>query len=439
MRYKMKHKIKLGVVCLTRNTFDFQAAKEMYDKVLLDLNKLLNVEIISVKETVMDTPEAIDTGRLFAENSVDGLVIISGTFHLGHLLLEIKKTCDKPILLWALPELPYNGGKIRLNSACGVNLNASNLVKSGINDFVYHIGPKIDENWVDAIRMIVALRDSRIGIVGYRAHGFFNVGVNELALYRKFGVIVDHYELSELYNEMATETDKYLEKLNSTFDSDEVPQEKKMKVASLASSLKGFMTRHNLKALAIRCWPEFASSFGIAPCASMSLIQDDDYIVACEGDIDCTITMICHQAAGANTPFMADISQVNLEENSALLWHCGVAPCNLRDGRSSCTLDSYHAGGKGMTAGFVLKTGEVSIARLDSINGSYRLFLEKGTSLPMDKLLTGTYAKVVFSHPMKEVFDKVVYTGIAHHVSMVYGDFSDVFKIFARLKNIEIL
>lgn len=439
MRYKMKHKIKLGVVCLTRNTFDFQAAKEMYDKVLLDLNKLLNVEIISVKETVMDTPEAIDTGRLFAENSVDGLVIISGTFHLGHLLLEIKKTCDKPILLWALPELPYNGGKIRLNSACGVNLNASNLVKSGINDFVYHIGPKIDENWVDAIRMIVALRDSRIGIVGYRAHGFFNVGVNELALYGKFGVIVDHYELSELYNEMATETDKYLEKLNSTFDSDEVPQEKKMKVASLASSLKGFMTRHNLKALAIRCWPEFASSFGIAPCASMSLIQDDDYIVACEGDIDCTITMICHQAAGANTPFMADISQVNLEENSALLWHCGVAPCNLRDGRSSCTLDSYHAGGKGMTAGFVLKTGEVSIARLDSINGSYRLFLEKGTSLPMDKLLTGTYAKVVFSHPMKEVFDKVVYTGIAHHVSMVYGDFSDVFKIFARLKNIEIL
>ncbi|NLT18527.1 MAG: fucose isomerase [Clostridiales bacterium] len=435
----MKHKIKLGVVCLTRNTFDFQAAKEMYDKVLLDLNKLLNVEIISVKETVMDTPEAIDTGRLFAENSVDGLVIISGTFHLGHLLLEIKKTCDKPILLWALPELPYNGGKIRLNSACGVNLNASNLVKSGINDFVYHIGPKIDENWVDAIRMIVALRDSRIGIVGYRAHGFFNVGVNELALYGKFGVIVDHYELSELYNEMATETDKYLEKLNSTFDSDEVPQEKKMKVASLASSLKGFMTRHNLKALAIRCWPEFASSFGIAPCASMSLIQDDDYIVACEGDIDCTITMICHQAAGANTPFMADISQVNLEENSALLWHCGVAPCNLRDGRSSCTLDSYHAGGKGMTAGFVLKTGEVSIARLDSINGSYRLFLEKGTSHPMDKLLTGTYAKVVFSHPMKEVFDKVVYTGIAHHVSMVYGDFSDVFKIFARLKNIEIL
>ena len=439
MRYKMKHRIKLGVVCLTRNTFDFQAAKDMYDKVLLDLEKLENVEIISIRETVMETPESIDAGRVFAENSVDGLVIISGTFHLGHLLLEIKKTCDKPVLLWALPELPYNGGKIRLNSACGVNLNASNLIKSGINDFVYHIGSKIDETWVDAIRMIVALRGSRIGIVGYRAHGFFNVGVNELALYGKFGVIVDHYELSDLYNEISTETERYLDKLNSTFVSTEVPQEKKVKVASLASAFKVFMEKRNLQALAIRCWPEFAANFGIAPCASMSLVQDDNYIVACEGDIDCTITMICHQAAGANKPFMADISQVNLEENSALLWHCGVAPCSLRDDKSVCTLDSYHAAGKGMTAGFVLKTGEISVARLDSINGSYRLFLEKGTSLPMDKLLTGTYAKVEFSHPMKEVFDKVVYTGIAHHVSMVYGDFNDVFKIFARLKNIEIL
>lgn len=57
----------------------------------------------------------------------------------------------------------------------------------------------------------------------------------------------------------------------------------------------------------------------------------------------------------------------------------------------------------------------------------------------MEKLLTGTYAKVSFEHDMKDVLDKVVYSGIAHHVSMVYGDFSESFKIFARLKGIEIL
>lgn len=435
----MKQTIKLGVVCLTRNTFDFTAAANMYKDVLNDLKKLESVKLVAVENTIMESEEARNAGNLFATNNVDGLVIISGTFHLGHLLLEIKKICNKPILLWALPELPYNGGKIRLNSACGVNLNASNLVKSGITDFVYHIGPSIDNNWVDAIRMIKALKDSRIGIVGYRAHGFFNVGVDELALYGKFGVIIDHFELSDLYKETENFDNSYINKINDTFDTSSLIGNKIPKVAALAFALKSFMIKNNLKALAIRCWPEFAQGYGIAPCASMSLVQDEDYIVACEGDIDCTITMICHQAAGANKPFMADISQVNLDEGTALLWHCGVAPCSLANGKSICSLDSYHAGGKGVTAGFVLKEGDISIARLDSINGKYRIFMEKGKSLPMEKLLTGTYAKVEFSHPMKEVFDKLVYSGVAHHVSMVYGDYSEVFKVFSRLKDIEII
>lgn len=72
---------------------------------------------------------------------------MSGTFHLGHLVLEIKKWCDKPILLWGLPELPYDGGKIRLNSVCGVNLNASNLTKSGYTDYTYIVSEKIDQDF----------------------------------------------------------------------------------------------------------------------------------------------------------------------------------------------------------------------------------------------------------------------------------------------------
>ncbi|MFA6866204.1 MAG: fucose isomerase [Clostridia bacterium] len=437
----MKQKIKLGIVCLTRNTFDFKAADEIYQGILNDLAKLENVELVAIKKPIMDVDEAIDVGNTFASNLVDGMAIISGTFHLGHLLLEIKKYCDKPMLLWGLPELPYNGGKIRLNSVCGVNLNASNLVKSGIHDFTYIVNNKIDENWVSAIRMIKALKDTHIGIVGYRAQGFFNVGIDELALYKKFGAIVDHYELDSLWQ---TEIDNsykdfYKIKMEKAFNTKSISEEQKDKVTSLCAKLRTFMDTKNLSALAIRCWPEFASGYGIAPCASMSLVQSDDYLISCEGDIDCAITMICHKAIGAETPFMADLSQVNLEANEALMWHCGVAPCNLTDGICDCTLDSYHAGGKGVTAGFVMKTGVINMTRLDSINGHYRLFNQKGKAVPMEKLLTGTYAKVVFDIPMKEVVDKVIYTGVAHHVSMVYGDFSKAFEIFARLKDVEVL
>lgn len=437
----MKKKIKIGTVCLTRNTFDFNAAAGLYEEILNDLKKRDDIELVAFDGIIMESDEAQKVGRFFSENLVDAYCVISGTFHLGHLVLEIKKICDKPMLLWGLPELPYDGGKIRLNSVCGVNLNASNLVKSGINDFTYTVSNSIDENWLDAVRMVVALKTAHIGIIGYRAHGFFNVGVDELSLYGKFGCIVDHFELSELWNTQANAEDieHYKQKAKKYFDCTNLPDEKLEAVASLCSKFKNFMQANSLTVLAVRCWPEFAAGFGIAPCASMSILQSEGFLLSCEGDIDCAITMLCHKAIGAQTPFMADLSQANLAENTALMWHCGVAPCNLADGVCTSSLDSYHAGGRGVTAGFVMKSGLVSMARLDSMAGKYRLFMETGDAVAMDKLLSGTYAKVKFHKPIKEVLDKVIYTGVAHHVSLVYDDYSEIFKIFARLKGVEIL
>ena len=437
----MKQRIKLGVVCLTRNTFDYVAAGELYQGILKDLSALEQIDLCALEQPIMEPDEAIAAGKTFAAEQVDGIAVISGTFHLGHLLLEIKKYADKPVLLWGLPELPYNGGKIRLNSVCGVNLNASNLVKSGITDFTYTIGSKIDEDWVDAIRMIRALKDSHIGILGYRAHGFFNVGVDELAMYHKFGTIVDHFELTDLWNQPVEKeaVEKYAAVMRGAFDTSAVSSEKQDKVAELAAKFRAFAEEKNLTAIAVRCWPEFAGGYGIAPCAAMSIVQSDDLLLSCEGDLDCAITMIAHHAAGAETPFMADLSQVNPEDNSALMWHCGVAPCNLTDGVCSCTLDTYHAGGRGVTAGFVMKSGAINMARLDCINGHYRMFNRKGEAVPMQKELTGTYAKVRFEEPMQSVLDTVVYSGLAHHVSMVYGDYSKPLSIFARLKGLEVL
>ena len=437
----MKQNIKLGVVCLTRHTFDFNAAADLYKGILNDLSKIEALDVCAYEKIIMTQDEAIEVGKYFASNLVDAVAVISGTFHLGHLVLEIKKICDKPLLLWGLPELPYNGGKIRLNSVCGVNLNASNLTKAGYTDFTYTVSSKIDEDWLDAIRMMVALKTANVGIIGYRADGFFNVGIDELATYKKFGCLVNHYELSEIFNyaEDKEVIAFYDAKIRKIFNTSAVTEDQIKKVTSLCSKLKNFIKDKNITVLAIRCWPEFAAGFGISPCAAMSLLQDEGYIIACEGDIDCGLTMLAHKAAGAITPFMADLSQVNLEEGTALMWHDGVAPCSLCDGICTPTLDTYFAGGKGVTAGFVMKYGDINMARLDSVNGTYRLLQEKGTALPMDKILAGTYAKVQFEHDMKSVLDRVIYSGIAHHVSMVYGDFTKPFAIFAKLANIEVL
>ncbi len=437
----MKQQIKLGVVCLARKTFDYLAATEIYKELLTKLSTLDNVELFAYPELVIEPEEAEIAGDYLYSKDVDCMAIISGTFHLGHLALLLKKKVDKPVLFWGLDELPYNGGKIRLNSVCGVNLNASNFVKSGFSDFSYTIGASIDNDWLDAVRIIVGLRKTNLGIIGYRAQGFFNLDVDDLAVYRKFGVLINHYEIEEIQG-MEVSCDEvaiYTAKITKTFDTTKLNDIKINTLATLTAKFKKFMDTKGLNTIAIRCWPEFANKYGMSPCAAMSILQSEGYIMACEGDIDCALTMIAHSSCGAETPFMADLSQVNIEQDFALMWHCGVAPCNLADGICNCSLETYFAGGRGVTADFVMKSGNINMTRLDSINGKYRLLNVKGEAIHMNKELSGTYAKVRFEMPMKDVLDKVVYTGVAHHVSMVYGDYSKAFEMLARLLQIEIL
>jgi len=437
----MKEQITLGVVCLARTTFDYNAAGELWAKIRKDIQALENVRIVAPGELIFEIDDAKKAAREIAAAGVDGLVIISGTFHLGHLALELVKSVHAPVLLWGLPELPYNGGKIRLNSVCGVNLNASNLYKAGVRNYSVTIGADIDTNWVDAIRVLKVLSRSHIGILGYRAHGFFNLSVADLTLYSQTGILLDHYELSEVWNSPAREDaiQARSDQLRKIFDVSGITEEQLRKVAALAVKLQGFLDRNALDALAIRCWPEFAAEYGISPCAAMSLLQSEHRILACEGDVEGGLSMLMHRAVGAETPFLFDFSQVDFEQDFALFWHCGVAPCNLWDGRCVRSLDTYFAGGKGVTADFVLKEGELSVLRLDSAEGKYRVFLQSAKAVPMEKELKGTYLKAKFGEPVKRVLDKVIQHGVAHHASVVYGNYIEPFRIAAKIAGWEVI
>ncbi len=437
----MKHMVRLGVVCLARTTFDHVEAGRLYSGILKELGRLEETTIVAVQELVIEPEDARKAAIRLSGENIDGLVVISGTFHLGHLVLELERYLHKPILLWGLPELPYNGGKIRLNSICGVNLNASNLYKSGVRNYTVTVGESIDADWVDAIRIQAAFSRTRLAVLGYRARGFFNLGVYDLNVYREMGILIDHYELSNVWNREVS-PEKMAERLvqiKEIFETSELSDEQVIKVARLSVKLDDFLTEKGITAMSIRCWPEFAADFGISPCAAMSLLQSEGRILACEGDVEGALSMVAHKAVGADTPYLFDFSQVNFEEDSALLWHCGVAPCNLWDGKCERSLSTYFAGGKGVTADFVLKNGDVSVLRLDSAGTEYRMLLSRGKVIPMEKELRGTYMKVRFNKNVKEVLDLVINNGIAHHASVVYGNFITPFRIFARIKGWEVI
>ncbi|MFX0180229.1 MAG: fucose isomerase, partial [Candidatus Hodarchaeota archaeon] len=271
----MKQEITIGVVCFGRITFDYKAARAIFDTIKLELKKIESVNWEIIEGLLIEVEDAQQAAHYLATKKIDGLICISGTFALGHLILELNKEIRKPILLWGLEELPYDGGKIRLNSVCGINLNASNLYKAGVKNYHVIIGPEMDMNWVDAIRIEKAFNSAHIGILGFRAKGFFNLDVDELDLYRQTGVLIDHFELNEVFSLNVDEKQIFERKkqIKSIFDVSGITQEQLNKVAILAIKFEQFMLNHRLDALAIRCWPEFAEQYGISPCAAMSILQ----------------------------------------------------------------------------------------------------------------------------------------------------------------------
>ncbi len=431
----------IGLVCLVRKTFDYETAFKLYQERTKKVMEDDSVIWVYYPEMVIEPEDAKKAGNYFVDNHVDALIVVSATFHLGGLALILNDIVKRPFLLQGYNELPYDGGKIRLNAVCGVNLNASNLYKGGVDDYVVYVGDEIDKDWVKAIKMKVALENSNVGLIGFHAQGFYNVGVDELHLYKELGVLISHYELSDFFGGEALkeDIDREEENLRKTFDCSKLNDDQIRKVSRLIVTSERFMKEKNLDVVAIRCWPEFAKNYGVSPCAMMSVLQSRGILLACEGDIEAALSMVAVRAAGEETPFMADLSQVNYQENYALLWHDGVAPCNLWDRRCNRSLETYFAGGKGVTADFVLKEGKMSILRIDTARGKTRLYYEEGEAFPMSKDLSGTYAKVVFDRPINEVVDTVVYTGVAHHVIMGYVQYKKAVQYLSRIMGWEVL
>ncbi len=442
----MKEKIKIGVVPLVRSTYDVKEGNAIYTEQIKRLKNMEDVSWIALEKGIENENEFQDVLKNIY--GVDGVILVSNTFHLGNFVPKLlSEFPNLPILIWAFPEPAYNGGRIRINSLVGAHLDGSNIYKMGHDNFEFlygtleeeHFSEKLNQ-WLDALRIIKKWKNAKIGLIGAHAKSFFNIDTYEPALYSDIGGEVEYISLESVFNSKIEEEsiDKEAQEIKKIYSFGENMDEARLKkVAKLSLTFEKMANESKFDAMAIRCWPEFANVYGISPCAAMSKFMVKNIPIACEGDIEGSLGMMAYKSIGCNEIFLADVSQI-IDENNLLLWHCGVAPYNTWDGRSEKTLDTYFANGHGVTVGFVLKTGPVTIIRVDYARGKWRIFVQEGEALPMEKALKGTYAKVKVDRSVN-VVEKLIKNGFAHHVVLGYGNYSKVIKELAKIKNWEVV
>ena len=438
----------IALIPIARTTFDIPFASEIFQRTQTALSQAGFV-LSGPSELVTDSSRVQEIIHQMNQNPFDLIILLYCSFADSDLAKQIVSETDGPVLLWAVPEEP-GGGRLRLNSLCGINLTGHSLHRTGYTyDYLYTLPEepaalekiKVLTNAGYAIR---TLKGTKIGKFGYHPNGFDSCIPNQSGLENVFGLEMVQIELDTLFNRVRKISDHSIgplrkdlyQRLDGLEDLDQ---------ASLNGTLKTYLVmqevsqEENLKGLAVRCWPEFFTELGCAACGAMSLMSDQRIPCSCEADLNGTVTQLILQTLSGEPAFGTDLVHMNLEEDTAVFWHCGLAPLSMADPKVK-PRGIVHTNRKlPLLMEFSLKPGEITLARLSEASLDFKLVIGKANMLASERQFSGTSGLVRFDNPARKVLDTIMSNGLEHHLSLTYGNFTAELATIARYLKIPTL
>jgi L-fucose isomerase-like protein len=438
----------VGLVPLARSTFDLDLAAQVYARVRSHLEQI-NVALVGPHHLIGTADEAGQVAAELAATAPDLLLILQTTFADSTMVTHLARTVDAPLLLWAVPEA-RTGGRLRLNSLCGVNLAAHALTRAGIRyDHVY--AEPDDPIALDKIRVLACagrarrlLRQARIGRVGENPDGFDSCDVDPGALKRRLGLEIVQIDLQSVFASAQTaepqEIEAVLADLRPRLEGlDEVDQTALRGTLGSYLAMRQLAEERNLDGLAVRCWPEFFTDLGCAACGAMSMLSDELTPCSCEADVNGTITQLILQWLSGAPAFGTDLVSVDLDEDVVVLWHCGLAPLAMADPAAPARATIHSNRGLPLLMEFPLKPGRVTVARLSEAGGDYRLVVGAGEMVQAPLSFSGTSGVLRFDRPAAEILDTILKEGLEHHVSLTYGNHVPALVALSRMLDLQVL
>lgn len=443
------NRLKIAFVPIARRTFDIPLAKEMADKAKVALGSD-SLELVGPTNLVTDGFGLEQVTEDLTDVEIDLVVVFQATFADSSMVTALAGAVEAPIFLWAIPE-PHTGGRLRLNSLCGINLAGHALTRAG-SFYGYAYGAPDDPGTLGKITVYAKagrarrlLHSAQLGRVGENPDGFETSLLRSEAIKKRFGLQVVQLDLQEdVFNKV-----RQVEPLSTQPIKENLAQkvsnlekiDSKATQLSLGTylTLKDISAEKNIQGFAVRCWPEFFTDLGCAACGAMSMLSDEMIPCSCEADVNGTITQMILQSLSGQPAFGTDIVSIDDERDALVVWHCGLAPLSMSDPDQPRGVTIHSNRGLPLLFEFTLKPGPVTVARLTESSGDYGLVIGRGNILQGPKSFSGTSGLLGFDRPAIEVMDLILSNGLEHHISITYGDFADVLVAFAQLLHIPIL
>ena len=460
---------RIGVVALARNTFDVPLAETVAEQAFATLDGF-DADIIGPRSLLFDADAARTAIDALEGTEPDLVLVLQVSFTDATMTVALADRVHAPLALWAFPE-PRTGGRLRLNSLCGMNLAAHALGKAG-KPCAYLYAAADDPRTADRLRDILAgngstgpnakdeeapkppviddaadhkaaaalghLSGQRIGLFGSHPDGFDTCAFDPGVLHQLTGIMVDRFELGGVFAaaeavdggrvaDIRAEVEANLGDLSAM---EAEPLDKSLRVYAALSDIA---RSRQLDGLAVRCWPEFFTEYGCAACGPMAMLNGDGRPCACEADVYGDATNLLLAALTGGPVLMADLVDLAEADDTGVFWHCGLAPLAMADREVEPPTATVHSNRrKPMLHEFALRPGRITIARLSQSLGRVRLVIGGGEMLRAPKSFSGTSGVVRFDRPVAKVLDRIMGEGLEHHYSFAYGDHRPALAAVAR-------
>ena len=449
---------RIALVSIARPTFDVPLAQTVANSAYRQLTGAAFDVVGSGTELIMDAEAAGRAIGGLESADFDLLILLQASFADSSMAVEIAESvADRriPLLLWAVPD-ERDGGRLRLNSLCGINLAAHALKRRQMNYDYLHVPaddpaalPKI-ERLARVGRALRTMRGARVGLVGERPAGFDTCEYDAGDLAALFGTEVVPFALDKLLADAAAvpgeQRVRFVERASAIADNlSDLDVDGVNGTAGVYVALRSAADQHDLNGVAVRCWPEFFTELGCAACGAMSMLNDEQCPASCEADVNGTVTSLLLQALSGEPAFITDLVSIDGASDTGVLWHCGLAPAGMADPEAEIRATVHSNRQLPLLFEFPLKPGRVTLARLHRTgahgmgSAAYQLVIGGGEMLQAAKSFTGTSGVIRFDIPANDVLDTVMGAGLEHHFNITYGDYRQELRDFARLVGLDVL
>ncbi|MBQ8804059.1 MAG: hypothetical protein IJZ53_10515 [Tyzzerella sp.] len=454
----LSYKIKIGLAPMRRNTTDrppktfltWSSAEarghrfvEYIEQNFTSENvELVNIKGIGCRDLMFDDDSAAAVVEKFKAEKVDAVIIINTNFGNEEIAADVAKALGKPVCLWApLDDEYYVDGMRPTDSQCGLFGVSRQMQRYGI-PFSHIPCCRVEseefkkgfEKFARVTCMVKNFTGMRIGQIGTRPTPFFSVIWNEGELMQKFGlrivpinmaVVQERFDKTK--EEKQDEIAKYVQVFKDNYEMDDLTPQYLERMACLLITYIGLFEEFRLDVISAECWTATPVMFdGMAPCAVYGILADMGYVISCESDMHCAMTMALLRSAafGKASPFLGEFTVRHPENrNAELLWHCGPFPLSVKDSASKARLVNQREW-------FKVKEGQYTLARIDQENGDYMVLAGtcRSTSGPQTH---GTYLWGEFQD-LQAWEDRLLDGPYIHHFAEIEGDYTAELREFCK-------